>query len=483
MNLFQVKSNGKSLNKKNNPHSDGLINVIPINPKSNTLKIFSQLINMGFDEKLSINAAKTYPNDLNKAINLASNDPLLLKENSSCQKMISTYGDNYPKKEYVILSSKVTKINNKGNEQKRIILLTDKALYNLKQYKMHSCQRRIDFNLIKSILIPSNSKKNEFIIHVPTEHDYHYAANQSDKIRILCVLSKLCNITVHKIGTTKTIDITAEFSQHYSHSAMAELNKKIVTPKIAQITLSQKHITQISETFSKWTDHKDNLLVYGYIRKHTFRIYKLNIPFHIMDYCLLYLSVKYDLFDVQNIWKEDDFISISEDKKILSVGKNHLLKQTVYGMYSVNCQHDSNLKTLMWKVRINRIKKDSIIYIGIGNKVEKTIMYKAGRSSFKSCSIFKHNQNIGGMLHQFERGDYIDVILDMVTHKLIFLINCDTQHMIKNIKCYGDENYQLAVFLSHVQVELKDFTVFNGSWNGYKQSQNVNIEYKTKYFC
>eukprot|EP01083_Nonionella_stella_P254350 874112_1 len=103
MNLFQVKSNGKSLNKKNNPHSDGLINVIPINPKSNTLKIFSQLINMGFDEKLSINAAKTYPNDLNKAINLASNDPLLLKENSSCQKMISTYGDNYPKKECNII--------------------------------------------------------------------------------------------------------------------------------------------------------------------------------------------------------------------------------------------------------------------------------------------------------------------------------------------------------------------------------------------
>ena len=59
-------------------------------------------------------------------------DKLNLSHNRSCQKMLSTMGDNIPEKEYVLLSTKIIKINKRGKEQTRVLLLTDKAVYNMK---------------------------------------------------------------------------------------------------------------------------------------------------------------------------------------------------------------------------------------------------------------------------------------------------------------------------------------------------------------
>eukprot|EP01084_Bolivina_argentea_P092160 165835_1 len=186
-----------------------------------------------------------------------SNCSLSLNQNTICQRMLSTYGDNHPKKEQIILSSRIIKINKKGKQQKRILLLTDKALYNLKENKLHSCQRRIIFNLIESISISSTS--NEFTIHVPTEYDYRYKTNKpSDNTKIVSVLSKLCNVLAHKVTGTEYITITkdkanklslyerrqqlkarrGEFSTFYSQNTMEKMNKRIITPAIAEISLS-----------------------------------------------------------------------------------------------------------------------------------------------------------------------------------------------------------------------------------------------------
>eukprot|EP01084_Bolivina_argentea_P304450 525782_1 len=87
-------------------------------------------------------------------------------------KMLKKYGDNYPQTERSIFSVAVMKINKKEKSQRRILLLTDKALYNLKPRNIRSCQRRIAYNLIESISISTIS--NEFVIHIPTEYDYRY---------------------------------------------------------------------------------------------------------------------------------------------------------------------------------------------------------------------------------------------------------------------------------------------------------------------
>lgn len=120
---------------------------------------------------------------------MATTDLLYLGQNALCKKMLSKMGDNYPSPERVILSVKLIKINKKEKEQSRILLLTDKAVYNLKAKKISSCQRRIHYSLIESISI--SLQTNEFIIHIPEQYDYRFKSKYKDLIT--CTLQKLCN--------------------------------------------------------------------------------------------------------------------------------------------------------------------------------------------------------------------------------------------------------------------------------------------------
>mmetsp|Transcript_40952 Transcript_40952/g.65841 ORF Transcript_40952/g.65841 Transcript_40952/m.65841 type:complete len:524 (-) Transcript_40952:55-1626(-) len=114
-------------------------------------------------------------------------DTLKLAQNVQCQKMLSKMGDNFPEQERVVLSMKLIKINKRGKEQNRILLLTDKALYNLKPKEIRKCQRRIDLEKIVSITVSGTSQ--EFAIHIPEEYDYRYKSKQKE--RIATVLAEL----------------------------------------------------------------------------------------------------------------------------------------------------------------------------------------------------------------------------------------------------------------------------------------------------
>jgi len=117
----------------------------------------------------------------------SSDDMLKLADNVQCQKMLSKMGDNFPEQEKVVMSVKLVKINKRGKEQNRILLLTDKALYNLKPKEIRKCQRRIDLEKIVSVTVSSTSQ--EFAIHIPEEYDYRYKSGHKD--RIASVLSEL----------------------------------------------------------------------------------------------------------------------------------------------------------------------------------------------------------------------------------------------------------------------------------------------------
>eukprot|EP00485_Elphidium_margaritaceum_P010042 CAMPEP_0202692776 /NCGR_PEP_ID=MMETSP1385-20130828/7080_1 /ASSEMBLY_ACC=CAM_ASM_000861 /TAXON_ID=933848 /ORGANISM="Elphidium margaritaceum" /LENGTH=545 /DNA_ID=CAMNT_0049348371 /DNA_START=84 /DNA_END=1721 /DNA_ORIENTATION=+ len=112
-------------------------------------------------------------------------DKLNLQHDKLCQKMLNKLGNCFPSPEIVKFSDKVVKINRKGKEQDRVLLLTDKAIYNLMTSDFSKCKRRIDLESIESVTLSTVSL--EFVLHIPHEYDYRYKS--ADKERICSALS------------------------------------------------------------------------------------------------------------------------------------------------------------------------------------------------------------------------------------------------------------------------------------------------------
>jgi serum/glucocorticoid-regulated kinase 2 len=88
-------------------------------------------------------------------------DELKFSENKDILKIITD--------EKLLFSSQIIKINAKGYEQQRNLLITSKALYNLKKKEL---KRRIDISKLTGITI--SRKSDQFVIHGDEEYDYHY---------------------------------------------------------------------------------------------------------------------------------------------------------------------------------------------------------------------------------------------------------------------------------------------------------------------
>ena len=92
--------------------------------------------------------------------------------------------NNITRDEEILFSDKVIKINKKGWNQDRHIILTDKAIYNLKKT---SLKRRIDYKTIIGITVSKVS--DEFIIHCEDiDYDYHF--NSKRKKIIIEIITK-----------------------------------------------------------------------------------------------------------------------------------------------------------------------------------------------------------------------------------------------------------------------------------------------------
>ncbi|MES1916553.1 MAG: hypothetical protein MHM6MM_008369, partial [Cercozoa sp. M6MM] len=116
-----------------------------------------------------------------------SDDNLKLARNSSVRKMLHKKGHNLPKPEQVYFSDFVVKINRREKEQRRVLLVTDKALYNLMPKDFSSCKRRIKIDDVVSITMSQRS--DEFVVHVPEEYDYRFKSAKKEAIaRVLAEL-------------------------------------------------------------------------------------------------------------------------------------------------------------------------------------------------------------------------------------------------------------------------------------------------------
>jgi len=115
-------------------------------------------------------------------------DRLDLSSNANVKKMILKYGQNFPNPEKILYSNNLTKINRKGREQERCLLITDKALYNLVPKQYGKCKRRIKITDIDMITISTAS--DEFAVHVPAEYDYRFKSKDKDEIAKILAKAK-----------------------------------------------------------------------------------------------------------------------------------------------------------------------------------------------------------------------------------------------------------------------------------------------------
>ena len=89
-----------------------------------------------------------------------------------------TIKNNITREEEIQFSDKIIKINNRGWKQERNIIITDKAVYNLKKL---SLKRRIDLKTIIGISI--NKLSDEFVIHCnDIDYDYQYMSKRRKTI-------------------------------------------------------------------------------------------------------------------------------------------------------------------------------------------------------------------------------------------------------------------------------------------------------------
>jgi len=94
--------------------------------------------------------------------------------------------------EEIKFSDFVTKINRKDKEQTRVLLITDKHMYNLMPNNYGKMRRQIPLPNICGI--SSTVTTDEFVVHVPDEYDYRFKSSR--KAVIIDVLKTVCKIKV-----------------------------------------------------------------------------------------------------------------------------------------------------------------------------------------------------------------------------------------------------------------------------------------------
>ena len=115
--------------------------------------------------------------------------------------------------EKTLFSDYVTKINKKSIEQKRVLVITNIALYNFKEKKL---KRRLEVKKIKGITASKTS--DEFVVHGEgQEYDYHYKyKNKRTIIQILAAvystntMSKLSFALVKKENLSEFVTLNEE---------------------------------------------------------------------------------------------------------------------------------------------------------------------------------------------------------------------------------------------------------------------------------
>jgi len=120
--------------------------------------------------------------------------------------------------EKLLFSDKIIKVNRYGLSQERNILITDKAIYNLKR---KISKRRIPLKIIFGITI--NKLTDEFVIHgTDAEYDYYYISHKRSQI-LQTIYSAYCELFPNE--KFKFAALTEKSLKNYVTSKKEKKNK------------------------------------------------------------------------------------------------------------------------------------------------------------------------------------------------------------------------------------------------------------------
>jgi len=143
--------------------------------------------------------------------------------------MLETIGENKSQKEVVVYSSQMTKINRKGKEQLRTLLITNKAVYNCMPKNVSRCKRRIPIKDIASITVSTIS--DEFVLHIPRDYDYRFKSKEKN------VVAMILKSYVSKILKGKRLPVQQVEKEELLNHTLTRVQAKLMTRKEREIRL------------------------------------------------------------------------------------------------------------------------------------------------------------------------------------------------------------------------------------------------------
>jgi len=120
-----------------------------------------------------------------------SHDYLAVAGNSSVRKLLERHREEGKPLEIVYFSDFLVKINPRDKPQERVLLVTDKALYNLLPTDYSKCKRRIPLDAVDYVTVSQAS--DEFVLHVPSEYDYRMMSlRKAEVVSVIQSVFKTC---------------------------------------------------------------------------------------------------------------------------------------------------------------------------------------------------------------------------------------------------------------------------------------------------
>ena len=125
---------------------------------------------------------------------IKSNDYLGVSNNSNVRKLLLKYAKDGH--EDVHFSDFIVKINPRDKPQERVLLITNRAVYNLLPTDYSKCKRRIQLQAIDSVTVSEIS--DEYVLHVPSEYDYRMMSLRKREV-VDCLKRNYTALTGHEL--------------------------------------------------------------------------------------------------------------------------------------------------------------------------------------------------------------------------------------------------------------------------------------------
>eukprot|EP00467_Chlorarachnion_reptans_P001836 CAMPEP_0114486308 /NCGR_PEP_ID=MMETSP0109-20121206/146_1 /TAXON_ID=29199 /ORGANISM="Chlorarachnion reptans, Strain CCCM449" /LENGTH=534 /DNA_ID=CAMNT_0001662463 /DNA_START=33 /DNA_END=1637 /DNA_ORIENTATION=+ len=183
---------------------------------------------------------------------MSDQDYLRLSSNPKVAKVLESKGHNFPNKECLLFSHIVTKINRKKKEQERVLVITDKAIYNM-VVGSYTCKRRIPIQALG--MITESAVSDEFLLNVPTEYDYRYKSGK--KREIVELLQKLYKkyMTSHDTDRKKLVSVKI-FENDLTRYAITKATRDREQILIARRALMEEVAKNDSDKETETDEHK-----------------------------------------------------------------------------------------------------------------------------------------------------------------------------------------------------------------------------------